>query len=283
MKFTKISISVNLGKMESNLTVSKYLDELARKGQFCFTLKSVATALSYKEASVSVSLTRLSKQGKIKMIRKGFGIITSHSNGVLHPSYFVDEMMSFLDSKYYVGLLTAASYWGASHQSPMVYYIVAEKVIKPIDLGKLKIEFITKNNLDKITEVKKVSGVGGYFLVSTPELTVIDLIRFPKKSGHLNNIATILEDIVEKIDIEKLVLLCRKESVPTATIQRLGFILDKVLGYEKESLSLKNALSKRKVVRIVLSVSKNKAGSKFSDYPFDERWGIYENTTVEPD
>lgn len=269
--------------MDNILTVSKYLDELARRGQFHFTLKSVASELSLKETSVSVSLSRLSKQGKIKMIRKGFGIITSHTNGVLHPSYFVNSMMSFLGSRYYVGLLSAASHWGAAHQSPMVYYIVAEKVIKPIDLGKLKIEFITKNDLDKTSEIKKVAGVGGYYLVSTPELTVIDLIRFPKKSGHLNNIATILEDLIDKIDFQKLLNLCKKENVPTATIQRLGFLLDTVLGHGQEASILEDALHQRRMSRVVLSVSKKKESTKFSNYPFNERWGIYQNTTVEPD
>ena len=269
--------------MNKNLTVSKFLDDLARKGQFHFTLKSVAAELSLKETSVSVSLSRLHMQGKIKMIRKGFGIITSQTNGVLHPSYFVDSMMSFLGSRYYVGLLTAASYWGASHQSPMVYYVVAEKVIKPIDLGKMRIEFITKNDFSEISEVKKIAGVGGYYLISTPELTAIDLIRFPKKSGHLNNIATTLEDLIEKIDFQKLLNLCKKENVPTASIQRLGFLLDIVLGHGKEASVLKDVLHQRRMSRVVLSVSKKKENSKFSIYPFNEKWGIYQNTTVEPD
>lgn len=269
--------------MDNTLTVSKYLDKLSRSGQFHFTLKGVALELLLKETSVSVSLSRLKKQGKIKMIRKGFGIITSQTNGVLHPSYFVHSMMSFLGSRYYIGLLSAASHWGAAHQSPMVYYIVAEKVIKPIDLGKMKIEFITKNDFDKISEIKKVSGVGGYYLVSTPELTALDLIRFPKKSGHLNNVATILEDLIDKIDFKKLFHLCKKDNVPTATIQRLGFLLDIVLGLGQKASILENILLERKMSRVVLSVSKKKANTKFSDYPFNERWGIYQNTTVEPD
>lgn len=269
--------------MNSELTVAKYIDELARRGQFHFTLKHIVSELSLKETSVSVSLSRLSKQSKIKMIRKGFGIITSHTKGVLDPSYFVHAMMSFLGSKYYVGLLTAASHWGASHQSPMIYYIVAEKVIKPIDLGKLKIEFIRKSDLGKINEIKKVAGVGGYYFVSTPELTAIDLIRFPKKNGHLNNIATILEDLIEKINLQKLLNLCEKEYVPTASIQRLGYLLDIVLGYEKEASILKNILEKRIIRRIVLSISKVKENIKISDYPFNEKWGIYQNTIVEPD
>lgn len=269
--------------MKNHATVADFLDDLVLKGQYHFTLKEVEEALSIKQASLSVSLSRLAKKGKLKMIRKGFGIITGHTRGIVHPSYFVNAMMSHLGSRYYVGLLSAASHWGASHQSAMVYYIVAEKVIKPISVGQLRIEFITKNNFDEISETKSASGSGGYYLVSSPELTAIDLLRFPKKSGHLNNIATILEDLIEKIDAKKLVFLCKKSSTPTATIQRLGYILDEVLQQPNEAELINKVLSERKITRVLLSISKKESSGKFSKFPFNERWGIYQNTTVEPD
>lgn len=269
--------------MNNKKTVSDFLDELVLNGQYHFTLKEVEEALSIKESSLSVSLSRLAARGKVKMIRKGFGIITGHTLGTLHPSYFINAMMAHLESRYYVGLLSAAAYWGASHQASMVYYVVAEKVIKPIQLGQMKIEFITKNNFDEIDEIKKVAGVGGYYLVSSPELTALDLIRFPKKSGHLNNIATVLEDLVEKIDFNKLKIICMKHSTPTSAIQRLGFILDDVLGNSLESKQILGILTERKASRVLLSVSKKEDFKKFSDYPFNERWKVYQNTTVEPD
>jgi len=269
--------------MKNHLTVSKYIEELARTGQFSFTFKSIVDGLSIKEASLSVSLSRLSKKGKIKMIRKGFGIITSQTNGVLHPSYFLESMMSFLGAKYYVAILTAASYWGASHQSAMVYYVVADKVIKPVDLGKLKIEFITKNNLSEISNIERVAGVGGYYMISTPELTAIDLIRFPKKSGHLNNVATILQDLIEKMDFRKLLQLCKKENVPTSIIQRLGFILDVVLGQTREASILESALRKRRIKPVLLSTINKKENDALSSYSLNEKWMVYQNTKVEPD
>lgn len=265
-----------------NTTVAEYLDELILNGKYHFTLKEIENSLGIQESSLSVSLSRLAKKGKLKMIRKGFGVITGHTKGVVHPSYFIHAMMSHLESRYYVGLLSAASYWGASHQSAMTYYIVAEKVIKPIQLGQMRIAFITKNNFDEIIEIKNVSSSGGYYFVSTPELTAIDLLRFPKKSGHLNNIATILEDLIEKIDFEKLILLCRKPSTSTAIIQRLGYILDTVLHDSNASL-LKDVLEERRTGRILLSASKKENLKNFSSYPFNEKWGIYQNTTVEPD
>lgn len=269
--------------MNNKITVSDFLDELVLKGQYYFTLKEIEEALSIKESSLSVSLSRLAAKGKVKMIRKGFGIITGHTLGTLHPSYFINAMMGHLESRYYVGLLSAAAYWGASHQASMVYCVVAEKVIKPIQLGKMKIEFITKNNFDEIDEIKKVAGVGGYYLVSSPELTALDLIRFPKKSGHLNNIATVLEDLLEKIDFSKLKTICMKHSTPTSAIQRLGFILDDVLDSSKDSKQILEILANRRASKIFLSVSRKEDLKNSSKYPFNEKWKIYKNTTVEPD
>jgi predicted transcriptional regulator of viral defense system len=269
--------------MNNKLTVSDFLDGLVLKGQYYFTLKEVEDALSIKESSLSVSLSRLAAKGKVKMIRNGFGLITGHTPGVIHPSYFINAMMNHLGSRYYVGLLSAASYWGASHQATMVFSIVAEKVIKPIHLGQMRIEFITKNNFNEIVEIKKVSGTGGYYFISTPELTALDFIRFPKKSGHLNNIATLLEDLVEKIDFKKLESLCKKQNTPTAAIQRLGFVLDNILGLSKETNLIQNILLERRASKILLSPSKKEDLKNFSKYPFNYKWKIYQNTTVEPD
>lgn len=105
--FTYISDIVNLSKMNKKLTVSDFLDELVLKGQYHFTLKEIEEALSIKESSLSVSLSRLAAKGKVKMIRKGFGIITGHTLGTLHPSYFINAMMAHLESRYYVGLLSS--------------------------------------------------------------------------------------------------------------------------------------------------------------------------------
>lgn len=252
-------------------------------GRYYFTQKEILEDLGIKETSLAVSLSRLASDGKIKMIRKGFGIITALTTGVLHPSYFIDGMMKYLGAKYYVGLLSAASHWGASHQAIMVYYVVTDKVIKPVSLGRMKIQFVTKSNFDEITEIQKVAGSGGYYNVSTPELTAIDLIRYPKKSGHLNHVSTILDELIESIDMKKLISLCSKSYTPTSTVQRLGFILDEVLLLRSKAVELKKCLEKRKIQRIVLSSAQKKDDIKYSDYPFDSKWGIYLNTSVEPD
>ncbi len=123
--------------------------------------------------------------------------------------------------------------------------------------------------------IEKIAGVGGYYNISTAELTAFDLIRFPKRSGHLNNIATILEELVEKWDGRKIKSLCN--DVPAATLQRLGYLLD-CLDLQKESKYFENALSNRTPASLFLSNS-----DKRGHYKLNKRWNLYINTCVEPD
>ncbi len=266
--------------MGKERTVSTFLDDLARKGQYHFTLEEISKELSMKQSSVSVSISRLAKKDKVQMIRKGFGIIIGLTNGTLHPSYFIDSMMKFLGVRYYVGLLNAASYRGASHQAVMNYTVVVDKTLKPILLRGLKIEFITKNNFNEITEIEKVAGSGGYFYISTSELTTIDLVSFPKKSGHLNNIATVLEDLFDEINLKKLAKLCTKKSIPTSIIQRLGYLLDVVLGEKDKAEYILKVLNERRSYKVFLSIYNKK---EVLNIPFSKKWMLYVNEIVEPD
>jgi hypothetical protein len=64
--------------------------------------------------------------------------------------------------------------------------------------------------------------------VSSIELTALDLLRYPQASAGLDNIVTILADLGEKIDTEKLASV--SASFPKSVVQRLGHLLDQ-LGY----------------------------------------------------
>jgi len=121
-----------------------------------------------------------------------------------------------------------------------------------VSFKKYRIEFITKKGTFPKRGIKKMAGIGGYYNISTAELTVFDLIRFPKRSGHLNNIATILEELVEKWNGQKVKSLCN--DVPVVTLQRLGYLLD-FLDLQKESKYFERALSNRNPASLFLWLS----------------------------
>lgn len=192
--------------------------------------------------------------------------------------------MKHLDVQYYVGLLAAAAYWGAGHQSSMTYHVVVNKSVFKISFEKMRIEFVTKMETFSVNGVDRVPGIGGYYKVSSPELTAIDVVRFAKKSGHLNNVATVLKDLSEKWDGRTMYSLCRDPLIPSVTLQRLGFILDCILGLKKDAQVVSRALAERRFVPAWLSQAEVRGKNlKKGDFEYNERWKLYLNTKVEPD
>jgi predicted transcriptional regulator of viral defense system len=273
---------VDLGKQDSRLvSLTEYLKRLQFHGRNYFFISEIEEALGMKRSSISSSLSRLAKKGLLKMVKRGFGVLLTPDGVEPHPSSYVGPMMKHLGANYYVGLLSAASHWGASHQASMSYIVFSDKIIKDIVFERGRVEFITRKDMKHEGWIQNASTLMGYFKVSSPELTAIDLIRFPKKSGHLSNVATVLEELVEKWDGRTMASLCMDRSVPTISLQRLGYILDVVLGFNKESSYMQKALGNRTPVATTLS--KLVSGKKMSDYEYNGKWMLYVNTEVEPD
>ncbi len=267
--------------MKNNgFSLKKYLETLLAEGRHWFTVLELQEHTYLKDASLRVALSRLAKASRINMIRRGFGIILPVHGQELHPSYYVDAMMKHLDASYYVSLLSASAFWGASHQASMSYQIVADKVVSPIQFERGRLEFVSKMSPLPSNWIRKEASLGGYVKISSPELTAIDLVRFPQKCGQLNNIATILTDLVPQWDGRTMFALCRNKQTPTVTLQRLGYILDEVLDFSKEASYMKQALKERNTNRQMLSQLKV---SNRKETPFNKEWSLYINTTVEPD
>jgi predicted transcriptional regulator of viral defense system len=62
-------------------------------------------------------------------------------------------------------------------------------------------------------------------LVSTPEATAVDLVGYPSHIGGLDQAATVLGELAETINSEKLVTAAQTAPMPWA--QRLGYLLTK--------------------------------------------------------
>ena len=137
------------------------LDKLSSEGKNYFTLKELQNDLASSKGSISVALSRLAKKERIKMIRQGFGIILDANGVPPHPSYYIDAMMRHLGVKYYVSTITAAAYWGASHQASMSFQIITNKVVKDTHFKKNQLEFITKKDTFPEKGIERVSGIGG--------------------------------------------------------------------------------------------------------------------------
>lgn len=217
--------------MKENIRLINYIENLRKRGKYLFLKEEACQALNISGAAFLKSVHRLFKKGKIAHLKKGlYQIITEEyaNNGSLPPEWFIDDLMTYLEVPYYVGLLTAASMHGSSHHAAQIFQVVCAKVIPPLTIGSVKIIFYHNKNVTQ-TQTQKIKVPSGYMNVSTSEGTAFDLLRYFHQSGHLSNVATVLAELAETMDHEKIAIAGNQMSIRYS--QRLGYILD-TLGFE---------------------------------------------------
>jgi predicted transcriptional regulator of viral defense system len=182
--------------------------------------------------------------------------------------------MEHLGLAYYAGLLSAASLHGAAHQAPMVFQAIVADNRPEIRCGRVRAEFVARCNVTEIPTVQK-NTLRGVLRVSTPEATAFDLVGYPGHAGGLSNVATILSELTEKMDAEKL--LAETERSPLPWTQRLGYLLERV-----EAMNLAAPLAKHIAVHAkeYVPLRPRKSIARASR---DFRWRLIVNEEVEAD
>ncbi len=257
-----------------------YVEELQKKGKYTFSFINVKNVFPGSLEALKLSLNRLKKKDKIVPVRKGFYVIVpaEYANmGIMPPILFINDLMESLKKPYYVSLLSAAALYGAAHQQPMEYYVMTQKpALRNINSCKINIAFFVKSNWDEEDIIEKKTDAG-YIKVSSPELTALDLISYNSKIGGINRLLTIIQELAEEIKPAKLAKTA-KRCKKTADIQRLGYLIDKELGFDKLAYSLYRVLKERNYFAVPLSVIK-----KTSTGEANHKWKIIKNIELESD
>jgi predicted transcriptional regulator of viral defense system len=156
------------------------------------------------------------------------------SIGIVPNIFYIDQLMKFFGKNYYITLLNAAEFYGAAHQKPQELTIITTPPsLRSTQKKGTKINFNNKAYIpEEFTEQRKTRT--SYIKISSPELTATDLIQFEKVIGGINRAATVLSELAESCDFAKLPAHFF-EYVPTPVIQRLGYILEEVLGYQDKA------------------------------------------------
>ena len=267
------------------MSLANYLKNLRKQGKRSFTLEQLTESLNISKNAALNAISRLKVHGDLISPAKSLYVIVPPEHqpqGSIPAEELVPILMNYLKIDYYVSLLSGAQYYGASHQKPSRFQVVSNKRIKhPLEFGEIKIELINKKCLRDLP-TKNVTVGTGYLKVATPELISFDLLCYPSRCGGLNHIATVLSELIEAIDVDKLLNLAEivKEK---AWLQRLGFILEQIDTGDIEKVrdiidKLEQYLHKKKIGFIPLSSELSKTG-----FPRIKKWMIIKNTDVESD
>ena len=257
--------------------LAAFIEQLAAQGRSSFSFKEIEKLKGSPPLAIQAALRRLRKKGVLAMPYRGFYVIVPpeyRTAGCLPPEQFIPDLMDHLGEVYYAGLLSAAEYHGAAHQRPQVFQVVVAKGRRPIHCGKMRADFIFRKNAAMIsTEPKNTPA--GILKIATPEATALDLIGYVGHCGGLDNVATVLTELAEKIDPEGL--LHAAELSPIAWVQRLGYLLERV-GAPEKAKKIAGYIQKKQPVRTPLAPSISIKGAKM-----ESRWRVFLNTDVEPD
>ena len=259
------------------MKASDQISKLAAQGRYHFSTREIAQIMGVPLTAARAALRRLKQKGFIATPYRGFHVIVApeyQGIGCLPADQFIGQLMEHLGLRYYVALLSAARYHGAAHQQPQVFQVMVQKNRPPLDCGGVRVAFVARRNIEEIQTVS-FNSPRGPVLVSTPEATAFDLVGYSAHAGGLDNAATVLAELSESIDPQKLDSIAALSPAPWA--QRLGFLLS-LVGANEHADVLADHVARPQRETVLLDPSGSRSSARR-----DARWKLLINVEVEPD
>jgi hypothetical protein len=126
-------------------------------------------------------------------------------------------------------LLRAAAFHGASHQAAQVFQVIVPKQLRPIVLGRQRVQFVYQaadaftesNRDDRLAQMKTEAG---FAKVAGIELLLLDAVRYFHQAAGLNGAAQIVHDLGGKANPRALAKVA--VAYENSTVRRLGYLLE---------------------------------------------------------
>lgn len=264
-------------------TLSDWIESLELRGYYTFTKEDIEKQFpSAGKVYIKTALYRLAAKAKIVSPWRNFYVImpVEYSlKGVIPPVFYMDQLMSYLGKRYYVALLNAASFYGASHQRVQTFSLMVEQPsMRNTSKSGTSILFFSKKEIS-MEFVRKHKTQTGHINVSCPELTAVDLVENEKSVGGLNRVCTVLNELAETMNLDSLDdSFFKTSAIPV--FQRLGYILEHVLERADlaETLYSKMEVAGLRFRKIPFKINKPTEGCEV-----DKKWKVIINQEIEID
>jgi len=184
--------------------------------------------------------------------------------------WWLDDYFKWLDIRYYVALLSAASYFGSNQQAIQETQIISERQRRDVVVGRIRLRFFVKSAAEcSITQ--QWHGAYAPLVVSTVETTIIDLVKYAASIGGIERVAETISPVLSLVKEKKLVTALKVENdIPVA--QRLGYLLE-ALGREDLTRSIKEWIqSPPKQILLSTHYDGIKSG------PINKKWNVVNNS-----
>jgi predicted transcriptional regulator of viral defense system len=267
------------------MNLQSYIKDIRKDGKRCFTTLDIVEQFHVSNSHARVALHRLLKTGDLISPARGLYVIVPpehQPHGSIPAQELVPLVMQYLGAHYYVALLSAGLFHGATHQKPARFQVISDRRIKhPSTFGDVEIDYIYKKSVLELP-TQDFTMSTGYLKVATPELVALDLLEYPNHAGGLNHIATVFSELIEVLDPIKLINLA-KDTSTEYQLQRIGYILDHIdvmdePGAEIIINALAHHVQENKPSYLPLASEISKIG-----YSRCKKWRIIENSEIESD
>lgn len=254
-----------------------FINDRLASGFASFSLDDLVAKTGLSVVAARNQLLRLGDRvARVSPRQQYFLIVTPEhrSFGAPPVEWWLGDYMRWLGHPYYLALQSAAMAFGSSQQAIQETQVITDIPRRGMIIGRIRIRFFMKAGVGK-TIVQELPGAHAPLLVSTPESTTFDLVRYAHNLGGIERVAETIAPLLPSIKAKALhqVLVTERE---TATAQRLGFILD-VLGAAKLAKVVRDWLPANRQ-GILLSV--HMGGDKAA--PANQPWCVINNARCFP-
>ena len=196
-------------------------------GRVAFSLEELTKETGLSAIAAKFQLLRL--HGKVAHVspRQPFFLIVSpehRSMGAPPPAWWLQDYFNWLGRPYYLALQSAASVFGSNPQALQVTQVMTDKALRPIKVGRIQFRFFVKRGIER-TPTQQPEGAVAPLLISMPEATAYDLIRYASSIGGIERAAETMRPLLPLLRGRELKRVLDGESEPSVA-QRLGFIIE---------------------------------------------------------
>ncbi|MDD4822995.1 MAG: type IV toxin-antitoxin system AbiEi family antitoxin [Bacteroidales bacterium] len=263
------------------MSLNDWITEQEKRGITTFSFQKIRNVFSERsEKTLKTDINRLVVSKRIQFVYKGFYVIipTQYQlKGIVPPSYYINELMDYLGKPYYIGLLSAAALYGASHQRAMVTQIVT---IGPRPRTSNKNTLLNWNYRMQIPNelLESRNAEMGRINYSSAELTAVDIVQFASNIGGYQRASTVLAELVDMVDVSKIEGVLPYTT--TTTLQRLGYLLEFVLFEQEKADELYAIMKKQNGYFNAVLMSSEQPSLENAE---SNRWRINMNIDIEID
>ena len=189
------------------MSLNNWIKEQEQRGVSTFSFQQIRCVFNERsDKTLKTDINRLTLSKRIQNVYKGFYVIIPiqyQLKGVVPPTYYINELMEYLGKPYYVGLLSAAAIYGASHQRSIMTQIVTTGP-RPRTSNKNSLLDWNYRQQMPIELIKSRNAEMGRINYSSAELTAVDIVQFASNIGGYQRAATVLAELVDVLDMLKM-------------------------------------------------------------------------------